>query len=232
MSHNNIVQSGVTWHGKVAALATINQNDLVACTCPDCNRAEVAELPNGSGGLIDEANSLGQTIYYGASFKIPVAWQSHPATWEIVLQLHGPSEYGTNPLFAFDLGPKVWQVNIKGGDVGSSPNTGFQLSPSAIAYDKWTDLIIAVNYQKTATGFFKVWRRDEGASVFTLALNKTNISTLQFSGTGPLLYHYWKTGIYRQCVNRTDTALLGPFVRATTFLNAECAAFGTQNGQP
>ncbi|MES1198316.1 MAG: heparin lyase I family protein [Chitinophagaceae bacterium] len=225
-----IVVDGTDWHGIPAARVQVTSTDKHACG-GDCERSEIAELPDGKGGLIDEANALGSTVYFATSYKIPSQFKSTPSNWELVLQLHGPNELSSNPVFAFDIGSKKWQVNMRQGDITSSSNKGYSLTNNSINYDKWTDFIIGINFQKSATGSVTVWRRDEGATTFTKVLDLTGISTLQYSGAnGALMYHYWKQGLYRGHLDNTDQIWIGSFVRGTTFSAVENAAFKTQAG--
>ncbi|MES1218350.1 MAG: heparin lyase I family protein [Bacteroidota bacterium] len=228
---DRVSRNGITWHGLPAAKTEVRSGDKSACD-ETCDRSEIAELPDGKGGLIDEGKALGSTVYFATSYKIPPAFQSNPGNWEIVLQLHGPDEFGVSPVFAFDIGNKKWQVNMRQGDIRlNTINKGYPLSNNDITYDKWTDFIIAINFQKNSTGFVKIWRRDEGESFFTQVLNLDKISTLQYSGpAGPIGYHYWKQGIYRSRIADTDIMWMGPFARTGTFEASEKAAFGTANG--
>lgn len=222
----------LTNYSKPTARVECRQNDNVACTIGDCDRDEVAEMPNGSGGLIDEANAIGTTVYYGFSYFIPADFIGRPTYWELVCQLHGPSEFGTNPLFAYFLSGDTWAFSYKSGNIAVNLN-GAGVSMGAINYGHWTGFMMAVNYEKTATGSIQVWKREEGQSVFTKVVDVANVSTYQYNPAvsgGAILYHYWKQGLYRQSVSRTDVIWMGPFSRAATFLNAECGAFGTQNG--
>lgn len=229
---SNYAKDGNTWHGIQAVSFALSPLDLAGgCKSPDCNRNEVAELPGDNGGINDETKAIGTTVYFGSSFKIASSFKTSPRSWMIPLQLHGPSDYGTNPLFCFDIGGKTWKMNAKLGDVNSAPNKGYAFKNGVINYDKWTDFVIAVNFQRSATGSINVYRRDEGESKFTLMLTIANTPTYQFKGSGALLYHYWKTGLYGLYNSSiTDKAWLGPFSRATSFAAAEFAAFGTNNG--
>lgn len=225
------VKDGVTWHNITSAKITIKPDSKNACD-GTCERSEIAELPNGKGGLIDEGKFSGQTIYFATSYKIPLTFQSAPSSWYIPLQLHGPDGFGISPLFALDIGQKKWQLNMRRGDITvNTTNLGYAFTNGVINYDKWTDFIIAIKFAIDKTGFIVIYRRDEGQSKFTLSLSQTNIETYQFSGAnGSIGYHYFKQGIYRGHTANTDNIWIGPFARATTFSDAENAAFGTNNG--
>jgi hypothetical protein len=60
------------------------------------------------------------------------------------------------------------------------------------------------------------------------------VATLQYNSqiNSTVGAHYWKQGLYRGGVNRTDVLWMGPTARATSFEAAEMAAFGTASGKP
>lgn len=226
-----IVQNGTTWHGLTAALCTISNKDMEACTIGDCNRMEIAELPNDKkGGINDEATYVGKTVWYGWSIKINSSFGLTKHYWWIPLQLHGDAAFQTNPLMAIDLGSGSWNVNIRGGDYTKNGNKGYPFINNSISYGKWTDIIIGINYQKTATGSITIYRRDEGQTKFTVAFVKTDIPTVQTNSAGYVGYPFWKSGIYRYDIPTPDSVYEGPFSRGSTFSAVEKASFNTQNG--
>ncbi len=87
-----------------------------------------------------------------------------------------------------------------------------------------------MTFASTPTGHITVWRRDQGQTAFAQVLDVPNVATLQYQSGQAVGDHYWKQGLYRGGVNRTDVLWIGPTVRATTFQAAEMAAFGTANG--
>lgn len=233
---SNYTKDGTTWHGLQAAQFKLSGNDLTGgcpADCSDCNRNEVAELPGDQGGVNDEAKAIGTTVYFAGSYKIASSFQTSPRTWVIPLQLHGPSGYGTNPVFAFDIGSKKWKANIRSGNMstGTSLKGWAFTGNGAINYGAWTDFIIAINFKRDNTGSITIYRRDEGQAKFATVLTVPNIPTYQFSGTSPIEYHYWKTGLYGKCSKTvTDQIWLGPFSRGSSFAAVEQSSFNTNNG--
>jgi len=105
-------------------------------------------------------------------------------------------------------------------------------SDNAVALGKWTDFVMLMTFATTPTGHLTLWRRDEGQSNFSQVVDVANVATLQLAADagGVAGDHYWKQGLYRGGVARTDVYWLGPTARGTTFAAVEGAAFGTNAG--
>jgi hypothetical protein len=91
-----------------------------------------------------------------------------------------------------------------------------------IAFGKWTDFVFSVDW---GSGFYRVWRRDEGTTNFTHVLSGT---TEVYAGKDI----YVKQGLYRggNVDGRTDVLWMGPTARGASFAAVEQRAFGTTEG--
>lgn len=216
-----------TVHGFTAARVQVSPGDDPINASGE--RSEVLQMP------IAEDNGSG-TQYYALSYKFPSTWQStassNPAVdWSIIFQLHGPDSLGTSPVFALNALQNGYSVTLYGGEIGNGAREVEYPISGGMPKDKWTDLVIMIDYKADKTGHVSIWRRDEGEAAFTLAFDKANVATLQYRGS--VGAHYWKQGLYRgQNKGLTNVLWIGPTARATTFEAAEAKAFGTRSGRP
>ncbi len=233
-----------TWHGRGAARVEVDHGDDPLNLGEDTERAEVLEMQDAAMMPIPENDASGLQ-YYGLSYLFPSDWAGTQIpgdsnSWSIVFQLHGPDSLGASPAIAISAakqsagGIETYRLDTNGGDVSAQSCCGpsFDFSDGAIALGKWTDFVIGDQFAKDSTGSIDVWRRDQGQVKFSHVVGAKNVATLQYAGSSPVGDHYWKQGLYRGGVNRTDVLWIGPTVRATTLLAAEKAAFGTSSGMP
>ncbi len=189
-------------------------------------RAEVAEMTNTDGSLLNESLSSG-TQYYAFSVRLDPNWVS-PGSFGLILQLHGPNNVKASPSFGLNATDRFWIQN-DGGDLDSNTPHNYQLSDSSLALGHWVDFVIKLKFAVDSTGEITVWRRDEGQTDFTQVLD-VNAPTLQYrsSVSTNLGYHYWKEGLYRavQAPNGpTNILWLDGLTRASTFDAAVQNAF-------
>jgi hypothetical protein len=94
---------------------------------------------------------------------------------------------------------------------------------SLIPLGAWIDLVFDFNF---ATGAYKIYRRNEGATTFTLVVNAVDATMVDSNTT------YFKQGLYRgpDVSGRTDVLWIGPTSRGTSFAAVEAASFGTNAG--
>ena len=235
-----------TWHNRGAARVQVDSGDDPLSLGEGTERAEVLAMQDSAGKQIPEGEGSG-TQYYAISYKFPADWAGTEiagdgTSWSIVFQLHGPDKLGYSPAFALNAakttnaGLQKYSVATNGGDRQTGccgPSYDFS-DGGLISLGQWTDFIIMMSFASTPTGHITIWRRDEGQAGFAQVVDVGNVATLQYNSqidsTGGA--HYWKQGLYRGGVNRTDVLWMGPTVRATSFEAAEMAAFGTASGKP
>jgi Polysaccharide lyase len=231
-----------TWHGKGAARVEVDPGDDPLNLGENTERAEVLQMQDDAGKAIPE-NDSSATQYFAFSYLFPSNWSGTELSgdsnsWSIVFQLHGPDSLGASPAFSLsaaehtDAGPEIYSVGTNVGSIASGCcGPSYSLSGGgAIRLGKWTDFVMMMTFASTPTGHITVWRRDQGQTAFAQVLDVPNVATLQYQSGQAVGDHYWKQGLYRGGVNRTDVLWIGPTVRATTFQAAEMAAFGTANG--
>ena len=235
-----------TWHNRGAARVQVDFGDDPLNLGEGTERAEVLAMQDSAGKQMHESEGSG-TQYYAISYKFPADWAGTEiagdgTSWSIVFQLHGPDKLGYSPAFALNAakttnaGLQKYSVATNGGDRQTGccgPSYDFS-DGGLISLGQWTDFIIMMSFASTPTGHITIWRRDEGQAGFAQVVDVGNVATLQYNSqidsTGGA--HYWKQGLYRGGVNRTDVLWMGPTVRATSFEAAEMAAFGTASGKP
>ena len=149
---------------------TIYGLDGLIC-CDGTNRAEVTDMRDANGDYIRESvNSGTQKITF--SVKFDKTWQvisdtspkHNTGAWGIFAQLHGPSVYASNPIFALSATDQI-RFNTRVGDLTQSTqsveynllNCGGELT-----LDKWIDFTITAKFAVDDTGFVTVARRNEG----------------------------------------------------------------------
>jgi len=214
-----------TWHGHAAARVQVGPGDD-----PINSTGERAEVL-----LSVPENSSSGTQYYGMSYLFPTTWaatgkNSQGTGWSVIFQLHGPDNLGASPSFALSADSQ-FLIESYAGDLNNAARRTFTFSNGSLSKGKWVDLVIRLQHSASNNGRIVVYRRDEGQASFTKVVDQSNVPTLQYRGS--VGTHYWKQGLYRgEIPNRTDVLWMGPSSRATTFLAAEAAAFGTQSGEP
>jgi hypothetical protein len=200
-----------TWHGKPTVRFEVNPGDdpLVSS---GTERAEMLQLQDAAGGDLIESGIQ----YYAMSYYFPHNWdgtflQGNANSWSAVMQL-----YGWSSLQAGRRSGGISQTLYFVTGLGTH-NLG------AIHLGSWVDLVIKVNW---STGQFSVYRRNQDQIKFSTAVSATDPSAAGLAGV------YFKQGLYRgpDVNGRTDILWTGPTARAGTFLAAEQAAFGTNNG--
>ena len=235
-----------TWHNRGAARVQVDFGDDPLNLGEGTERAEVLAMQDSAGKQIPEGEGSG-TQYYAISYKFPADWAGTEiagdgTSWSIVFQLHGPDKLGYSPAFALNAakttnaGLQKYSVATNGGDRQTGccgPSYDFS-DGGLISLGQWTDFIIMMSFASTPTGHITIWRRDEGQAGFAQVVDVGNVATLQYNSQidSTVGAHYWKQGLYRGGVNRTDVLWMGPTVRATSFEAAEMAAFGTASGKP
>jgi len=235
-----------TWHNRGAARVQVDFGDDPLNLGEGTERAEVLAMQDSAGKQIPESEGSG-TQYYAISYKFPADWAGTEiagdgTSWSIVFQLHGPDKLGYSPAFALNAakttnaGLQKYSVASNGGDRQTGccgPSYNFS-DGGLISLGQWTDFIIMMSFASTPTGHITIWRRDEGQAGFAQVVDVGNVATLQYNSQidSTVGAHYWKQGLYRGGVNRTDVLWMGPTARATSFEAAEMAAFGTASGKP
>ena len=235
-----------TWHNRGAARVQVDFGDDPLDLREGTERAEVLAMQDSAGKQIPESEKSG-TQYYAISYKFPADWAGTEiagdgTSWSIVFQLHGPDKLGYSPAFALNAakttnaGLQKYSVATNGGDRQTGccgPSYDFS-DGGLISLGQWTDFIIMMSFASTPTGHITIWRRNEGQTGFAQVVDVGNVATLQYNSQidSTVGAHYWKQGLYRGGVNRTDVLWMGPTVRATSFEAAEMAAFGTASGKP
>jgi hypothetical protein len=230
-----------TEHGMPAVRVEVDSGDDPLDLGEGTERAEDLDFQDATGNVINENENSG-TQYFGLSYYFPTTWagtqlSGNGNSWSIVLQLHGPDSVGASPAFSLSAakasssGPEVYGIGTNVGAIASGCcGPSYAMTDTSILLGKWTDFVILMTFASTPTGHITVWRRDEGQSGFTQELDVPNVSTLQYASGQPVGDHYWKQGLYRGGVDRTDVYWLGPTVRGSTFAAVEQAAFGTNVG--
>jgi hypothetical protein len=235
-----------TWHNRGAARVQVDFGDDPLNLGEGTERAEVLAMQDSAGKQMHESEGSG-TQYYAISYKFPADWAGTEiagdgTSWSIVFQLHGSDKLGYSPAFALNAakttnaGLQKYSVATNGGDRQTGccgPSYDFS-DGGLISLGQWTDFIIMMSFASTPTGHITIWRRDEGQAGFAQVVDVGNVATLQYNSQidSTVGAHYWKQGLYRGGVNRTDVLWMGPTVRATSFEAAEMAAFGTASGKP
>jgi hypothetical protein len=199
-------------------------------------RSEVLMMKNATTDSLTENPNSG-TQYFALSYFFPTTWSGteiagNPNSWSAVFQLHGPDDLSAPPSFALHVSDK-FRISRLAGDLSTQRNVVYELSDGgAVRLGEWVDFVVKIQLDSREAGAITVWRRNQGSPSFAQVLNVTNVATLQYRG-GSVGEHYWKQGLYRGAVpDRTDVLWMGPMARATSFLAAEKAAFGTQAGMP
>jgi len=234
--------SNPTWHGRGAARVEVDPGDDPLHLGEGTERAEVLVMEDDAGNTIPENDTSG-TQYFAFSCLFPAGWAATELSgdsnsWSIVLQLHGPDSLGASPAFSLsaakhtDAGPEVYSIGTNVGALASGCcGPSYSLSGGGtISLGQWTDFVMMMTFASAPTGHITVWRRDEPQTTFAQVLDVANVATLQYASGQDAGAHYWKQGLYRGGVDRTDVLWIGPTVRATTFQAAEMAAFGTASG--
>jgi hypothetical protein len=209
-----LLSDGGARQGITYARVEVGNSGCGACT----ERAEVLQMKDANDNIIYEGEDSG-TVRYSFSVKFDPSWQTMEGdsngAWGIFLQLHGPDELGTNPLFAFDANDQVY-FGLRGGDITANQGTTTALSNSALNKGSWVDFILTIKYAKDSSGFAIVQRRDEGQTEYSEVLNLQNVATLQYSSGvngGAVGPHYMKHGLYRNHEPITSILYLDGFTR-------------------
>jgi hypothetical protein len=96
---------------KASVRITVEPGDNT-CGFNSGERAEVMGMLDANGKVVNEADSIGKTIFYGFSIYVPIGFKAATQTgypWGIVFQLHGPDgsfnsgNYNASPDFAFGI---------------------------------------------------------------------------------------------------------------------------------
>jgi hypothetical protein len=230
-----------TWHGAPAVRVEVDPGDDPLDLGEGTERAEDLTMQDATGTAIVENESSG-TQYFAFSYYFPTSWAGtelagNGNSWSIVLQLHGPDSLGFSPAFALSAasatvgGTETYGIGTNVGALTASCcGPSYTPTNAAIALGKWTDFVMLMTFASTPTGHMTLWRRDEGQTAFTQVVDAANVATLQYASGQAVGDHYWKQGLYRGGVNRTDVYWLGPIARGATFAAVEQAAFGTNVG--
>lgn len=210
-----------TWHGLAATRVEVNPGDDPISSGGE--RSEVLFPQTVSGSPIYESSASG-TQYIAVSYFFPSnfdgTWLSgNSNSWSIVMQLHNGGGSG------------VFSALMAGKRTASGKHTFTYASAQTYPFSdggeirrgEWVDFIFELNF---ANGRFKIYRRNETQSNFTVVVDATDPSMVS---TGQ---SYMKQGLYRgSSVNgRTDVIWMGPTARGTSFSAVEQAAFATTNG--
>jgi hypothetical protein len=198
-------------------------------------RAEVSHMLSPTGAQYPVTADSGHEVY-GLAVKVDPQWQPPANSWHwgVVLQLHGPDDFGAPPALAlaveenFHLNSCVGDL-LEGGasrnkDTKSLPFTRGDLRPG-----HWVQFLLDVVWAYDSRGSLTVYRRDEGETNFTPVLTQPAQATLQSRSTtpNPVGTHYWKMGYYRShSPGVTSRLWLGPLVRGNTLQEVATAAFG------
>jgi hypothetical protein len=162
--------------------------------------------------------------FYAISYYFPSNWDGtqlsgDSESWSYVMQFHPNNTGALIGLGASRTGPGLAQKYYFQGDQQHDLANG-----SLITLGAWTDFIFQLNW---SSGALNIYRRDQGATKFTLVLSINEPAMLPDSNGG-----YFKQGLYRgpDVNGRTDVLWIGPTARGTSFSSVEQAAFGTNNG--
>jgi hypothetical protein len=230
-----------TQHGFPAVRVEVDPGDDPLDLGEGTERAEDLDFQTAAGTVINENDSSG-TQYFATSYFFPKTWAGTQLSgdgnsWSIVLQLHGPDSVGASPAFSLSAakstasGPEVYGIGTNVGAITSGCcGPSYTMKDDSIRLGIWTDFVILMTFASTPTGHLTVWRRDQGQSGFTQEVDVPNVATLQYTSGQPVGDHYWKQGLYRGGVMRTDVYWLGRIVRGSSFAAVEEAAFGTSDG--
>jgi polysaccharide lyase-like protein len=219
----------LTWHGKPALRVEVQPDDDPLALHVNSERAEVMLMQDAGGAAIKESRSSGQQ-YYATSYYFPSDWQGQQLPWSAFSGMDCTAR-GQNQCNSWSFVWQFWgwgglsaaQTAVRGPQQYRFNGVPF-LNKGQIALGKWTDLVFTVDW---GTGFYKIWRRDEGEVGFAHVL----------SGLTPVAAgkdFYAKQGLYRggNVNGRTDVLWIGPTVRGTSFAGVEKQAFGTEQGPP
>ena len=217
----------LTWHGMEAVRVEVQPNDDPLALHANSERAEVLIMQDGKGNQLKETNKSG-TQYYATSYYFPESWQGQQLPWSAF----APLDCSAGDQNRCNSWSFVWQFLGWGGMSAAQTSPGgpqlyrFNNMPfangSQVALGKWTDFVFSVEWN---SGYYRVWRRDEGGEKFALVL----------MGMTPVPAgkdFYIKQGLYRggNVGGRTDVLWIGPTARGTNFAAVEQQAFGTANG--
>jgi hypothetical protein len=218
----------LTWHNKAAVRVEVQPNDDPLDRTANSERAEVLIMQDANGKEIQEDTSSG-IQFYATSYYFPINWRGEQLPWSAF----APADCTLQDKNLCNSWSFVWQFYGWGGlSAGQFTANGPQLYrfnqsyfsiDGAITLGRWTDMIFMVDW---TAGDYKIWRRDEGQTLFTMVL----------AGSTPVppgRKIYVKQGLYRggNVNGRTDVLWIGPTVRGSSFAAVERQAFGTQDGQ-
>ncbi len=134
-----------------------------------------------------------------------------------ICQLHAPvleESKGLRPMFGLNAtNGRFWIVHHFGSteNIVRTKNKVIEFNrDSALALDHWVDFIFKIKYGKT-DGSITIWRRDEGESNFTQALDIQNTCTLFYSDAAKVTPMDWHIGLYFPAQSR-----------ATHIINYDC----------
>jgi hypothetical protein len=217
----------VTWHGNPAVRVEVQPNDDPLALDSNSERAEMLLMQDAHGNEIRENANRG-TQYYATSYYFPATWQGQQLPWSAF----APKDCSVGSRNDCNSWSYVWQfygwaaLSAAQSTVNGSQRYFFNNTQLAdgglIKLGKWTDFVFMVDW---GTGAYTIWRRDEGETNFTQAINgKTPIASFRDV--------YVKQGLYRggNVGGRTDVLWIGPTARGSSFSAVERQAFGTDNG--
>jgi hypothetical protein len=217
----------LTWHGMEAVRVEVQPNDDPLALHSNTERAEVLFMQDAKGNPLKETTQSGMQ-YYATSYYFPENWLGQQLPWSAFPAMDCTAR-GQNQCNSWSF---VWQflgwgalsaaqTSVRGPQEYRFNGARF-VDGGKIALGKWTDFVFSVDWR---SGFYKVWRRDEGQANFTQVLSGI---TAVPAGKD----FYVKQGLYRggNVDGRTDVLWTGPTARGGSFTAVEQQAFGTQDG--
>jgi polysaccharide lyase-like protein len=217
----------LTWHGMAAVRVEVQPNDDPLALNANSERAEVLFMQDVKGNPLKETAQSG-TQYYATSYYFPENWQGQQLPWS-AFPATDCTARGQNQCNSWSF---VWQflgwgamsaaqMSVRGPQEYRFNGARF-VDGGRIALGKWSDFVFSVEW---STGFYKVWRREEGETNFTHVLS--GIAAVPAGKE-----FYVKQGLYRggNVNGRTDVLWIGPTARGESFAAVEQQAFGTKDG--
>lgn len=156
--------------------------------------------------------------YHRMTVKLHSPWtqpdvNAHGYHWGTLWQLHGPNNFipGSPPM-GLDVQEK-YRLWMFGGD--GTNGRYLDLSDSSLAVDTWVSWVIEVKWRFDNTGYVRLWRKNEGAAVWTEVAASYNIPTLAWRGVQSGYPHYTKCGYYRSASSHTNTVSHRKIIRTS-----------------
>jgi hypothetical protein len=217
----------VTNQGRYCARVEVRPGDITSSG----ERAEVAVMSDALGNSIFENVGSGMQ-YYAYSVLLDPKWLPpapyQGSVWGIIVQLHGPDIYHTNPVFSLQA-QDVFSIGLRGGDLDINKTvTKYKLADDKLNLGEWVEFVFGIKFTGDKKGSVEIWRRNTGAKDFTSVLIIKDVPTLQYQTSidAVVREHYWKMGLYRSKQTAiTNILWSGGFVRGRTFDAVVAEAF-------